>query len=107
MVWIKLRMPVHIQPASEDELQSLENNGEKKARAIIELRDMLEFPISVKLLMYASRIEEDVCEQWINDGLIVIDVNTRPISDSMDNNDLANELRNMNQRLEVCYGKKE
>lgn len=100
-------MPVHIQPASEDELQSLENNGEKKARAIIELRDMLEFPISVKLLMYASRIEEDVCEQWINDGLIVIDVNTRPISDSMDNNDLANELRNMNQRLEVCYGKKE
>lgn len=49
-------MPVHIQPASEDELQSLENNGEKKARAIIELRDMLEFPISVKLLMYASRI---------------------------------------------------
>lgn len=100
-------MPVHIQPASEDELQSLENNGEKKARAIIELRDMLEFPISVKLLMYASRIEEDVWEQWINDGLIVIDVNTRPISDSMDNNDLANELRNMNQRLEVCYGKKE
>lgn len=100
-------MPVHIQPGSEDELQSLENNGEKKARAIIELRDMLEFPISVKLLMYASRIEEDVCEQWINDGLIVIDVNTRPISDSMDNNDLANELRNMNQRLEVCYGKKE
>lgn len=100
-------MPVHIQPASEDELQSLKNNGEKKARAIIELRDMLEFPISVKLLMYASRIEEDVCEQWINDGLIVIDVNTRPISDSMDNNDLANELRNMNQRLEVCYGKKE
>lgn len=100
-------MPVHIQPASEDELQSLENNGEKKARAIIELGDMLEFPISVKLLMYASRIEEDVCEQWINDGLIVIDVNTRPISDSMDNNDLANELRNMNQRLEVCYGKKE
>lgn len=100
-------MPVHIQPASEDELQSLENNGEKKARAIIELRDMLEFPISVKLLMYASRIEEDVCEQWINDVLIVIDVNTRPISDSMDNNDLANELRNMNQRLEICYGKKE
>lgn len=100
-------MPVHIQPASEDELQSLENNGEKKARAIIELRDMLEFPISVKLLMYASRIKEDVWEQWINDGLIVIDVNTRPISDSMDNNDLANELRNMNQRLEVCYGKKE
>lgn len=100
-------MPVHIQPASEDDLQSLENNGEKKARAIIELRDMLEFPISVKLLMYASRIEEDVWEQWINDGLIVIDVNTRPISGSMDNNDLANELRNMNQRLEVCYGKKE
>lgn len=100
-------MPVHIQPASEDELQSLENNGEKKARAIIELRDMLEFPISVKLLMYASRIKEDVWEQWINDGLIVIDVNTRPISDSMDNNDLANELRNMNQRLEECYGKKE
>lgn len=100
-------MPVHIQPASEDELQSLENNEEKKARAIIELRDMLEFPISVKLLMYGSRIKEDVWEQWINDGLIVIDVNTRPISDSMDNNDLANELRSMNQRLEVCYGEKE
>lgn len=107
MFWIKLRMPVHIQTASEDELQSLENNEEKKARAIIELRDMLEFPISVKLLMYGSRIKEDVWEQWINDGLIVIDVNTRPISDSMDNNDLANELRSMNQRLEVCYGEKE
>lgn len=100
-------MPVHIQTASEDELQSLENNEEKKARAIIELRDMLEFPISVKRLMYASGIKEDVWEQWINDGLIVIYVNTRPISDSVDNNDLANELRSMNQRLEVCYGEKE
>lgn len=100
-------MPVHIQTASENELQTLENIGEKKARAIIQLRDMLDFPISVKLLTYASRIKEDVWEQWIIDGLIVIDDNTRPISDSMDNNDLANELRSMNQKLEVCYGEQE
>lgn len=35
-------------------------------------------------MAYASRIKEDVKEQWINNGLIVIDDNTRPISDSMD-----------------------
>lgn len=50
-------MSVHIQTASENELQTLENIGEKKARAIIQLRDMLDFPISVKLLTYASRIK--------------------------------------------------
>lgn len=99
-------MPVHIQTASEKELQTLENIGERKARAIIQLRDMLDSPISVKLLTYASGIKEDAWEQLIVDGLIVIDDNTctRPISDSIDNKHLANELRSMNHKLEVCYG---
>lgn len=37
----------------------------------------------------------------INDGLIVIDDNKRPICGSMDNYDRANELRSMNQKLKV------
>lgn len=43
----------------------------------------------------------------INDGLIVIDDNKRPICGSMDNYDRANELRSMNQKLKVWYGEKE
>lgn len=57
--------------------------------------------------MYVLRIKEDVWEQWIIDGLIVIDDNIRFISDFMDNNDFVNELRSMNQKLEVCYGEQE
>lgn len=53
-------MSVHIKTSSEDKLQTLENIGEKKDRAIIQLRDMLDFQISVKLLMYASGIKENV-----------------------------------------------
>lgn len=56
---------------------------------------MLDLPISVKLLTHASRIQVDVWEQWINDGLIVIDDSTRSMSDSMENDDLANELRSI------------
>lgn len=57
--------------------------------------------------MYVLRIKEDVWEQWIIDGLIVIDDNIIFISDFMDNNDFVNELRSMNQKLEVCYGEQE
>lgn len=57
--------------------------------------------------MYVLRIKEDVWEQWIIDGLIVIDDNIRFISDFMDNNDFVNELRSMNQKLEVYYGEQE
>lgn len=57
--------------------------------------------------MYVLRIKEDVWEQWIIDGLVVIDDNIRFISDFMDNNDFVNELRSMNQKLEVCYGEQE
>lgn len=68
---------------------------------------MLDFPISVKLLTYASRTKEDTWEQWTNDGPIVIEDNTRPISDSMDNHDLENELRSMNKKQDVCSWEKE
>ena len=63
-------MRVNIQTATEEELQTLENIGEKRAQAIIQLRDMLNFPISIQLLAYASTIKEGVWQQWINEGRI-------------------------------------
>lgn len=53
-------MPLHIQTTTEGELKTLEKIRERKAQAIIQLRDMLDFPISVKLSTYASKINEDV-----------------------------------------------
>lgn len=45
---------------------------EKKNQTIIQLRCRLTFRISIKLMIYSSKIKVDVWEQWIDDELIVI-----------------------------------
>lgn len=67
-----MKLHVHIQTTLEEEIQTIVNIGEKKNQTIIQLRCRLTFRISIKLMIYSSKIKVDVWEQWIDDGLIVI-----------------------------------
>ena len=100
-------MSLNIQTATVEELLSLENIGEKRAQAIIQLRDMLNFPISIQLLAYASTIKEEVWQKWISEGRIELEGNNGQLSRAVGSEDLSRELRNTNQKLESCYFEKE